>query len=408
MSALRLFRLAWHNVRRNRRRSLVTLLIAALGTAAVLVAGGFALYTYDSLREGAAREHGHLTVSHPDFFSRDEETPLQYGIADFDALARRIEADPRVRRVLPRVALSGLVSNGEKSMIFLGAGTDIAAEAATRGPFLRIESGRLPDSADAGGLPPVMLGADLARSLAAQPGSGLTLLATTADGAINAIDVQVSGTVSTGWQEIDKRLVYLDVAAAQRLLVADKVSTLAVFLAATEQTAEVAAALRAREDGLGFKPWWEQAFYYHSVRDLYNRIFGLLGIIIGVLVFFSVSNTLTMAVVERTREIGTLRALGAQPGEVVAEFVREGTLIGLVGTALGMLLAGAISLTLLFVDVQMPPPPGRSDGYPLQVDADPVLYAVAALAITLLCACAAWFASRKAAARPIVEALGHV
>jgi putative ABC transport system permease protein len=115
-----------------------------------------------------------------------------------------------------------------------------------------------------------------------------------------------------------------------------------------------------------------------------------------------------MAVVERTREIGTLRALGAQPVEVVAGFVREGTLIGLVGTVAGMLLAGAISLTLLFADVQMPPPPGRNDAYPLQVDADLTLYAVAAVAITLLCACAAWFASRKAAAKPIVEALGHV
>jgi putative ABC transport system permease protein len=403
------FRLAWHNLLRNRRRSLVTLLIAALGTAAVLVGGGFALYTYDSLREGAAREFGHLTVSHPDFFTRDEETPLQYGITGYDALARRIEADPRVRRVLPRVALSGLVSNGEKSMIFLGTGADIPAEAATRGPFLKLESGRLPEAGAAqDGQPPVMLGVDLARSLAAKPGAGLTLLATTADGAINAIDVVVSGTVSTGWQEIDKRLVYLDVAAAQRLLVTDKVSTLAVFLEATEQTAAVAAALRVQESAQGIKPWWEQAFYYNSVRDLYNRIFGLLGIIIGVLVFFSVSNTLTMAVVERTREIGTLRALGAQPVEVVAGFVREGTLIGLVGTVAGMLLAGAISLTLLFADVQMPPPPGRNDAYPLQVDADLTLYAVAAVAITLLCACAAWFASRKAAAKPIVEALGHV
>lgn len=402
-------RLAWHNVLRNRRRSLVTLLIAALGTAAVLVAGGFALYTYDSLREGAAREFGHLTVSHADYFRRDEEAPLQYGLADPAALARKIEADPRVRRVLPRVALSGLVSNGEKSLIFLGSGADIPAEAATRGPFLKLAAGRLPQAGDTGaGPPPVILGTDLARSLSAQPGSGLTLLATTTDGAMNAIDVTVAGTVSTGWQEVDKRLVYLEVAAAQRLLATDKVSTLAVFLEDTEQTAAVRGLLQAADPAHGFKPWWEQAFYYNSVRGLYNRIFGLLGIIIGVLVFFSVSNTLTMAVVERTREIGTLRALGAQPGEVVADFVREGTLLGLLGTACGLLLAGAVSLTLLVADVQMPPPPGRSDGYPLQVAADPLLYALTALSIILLCAGAAWFASRKAAARPIVEALGHV
>lgn len=52
------FKLAWQNVLRNRRRSFATILIAALGTASLLIAGGFALYTYDSLRESAARDSG--------------------------------------------------------------------------------------------------------------------------------------------------------------------------------------------------------------------------------------------------------------------------------------------------------------------------------------------------------------
>ena len=400
-------RIAWQNVLRNRRRSLVTILIAAVGTASVLVAGGFALYTYDALRDAAARESGHLVLAHQDYFGRDEETPLQYGLSEHARLAAALENAPGVTRVLPRLAFSGLVSNGDKSMIYIGQGVDVRGELAARGVFLKLVEGALFSGTEAGA-PRVLLGKDLARSLAAVPGSSLTLLGTTTAGGLNAIDVSVAGIVSTGVPEVDKRLVYAALPAVQRLLATDKVSTLAVYLDDTEKTAATLQALQRSHPDHALQPWWEQAFYYESVRGLYNRIFGLLGLIIAALVFFSVGNTLAMAVVERTREIGTLRALGALPQEIVAQFVREGALIGVAGTLLGMLLAGLTTLGLLLFEVQMPPPPGRSDGYPLMVNASPTLYAIATFVIILLCATAAWFVSRKASRKPIVEALGHV
>jgi putative ABC transport system permease protein len=398
--------LAWRNVLRNRRRSLVTILIAAVGCMSVLVASGFALYTYEMLEDSSAREFGHITVGGHDYFNRDEETPMQYGIADHQQLTARLKADPRVRRILPRVSLSGLISNGDKSVIFLGTGADIEAEAAVRGPFLQlIEGDYVRPGTD---LPTVLLGSDLAKSLNAGPGTGLTLLATTTAGGINAVDVMVAGIITTGWRELDKRLVYTPVGAAQHLLMSDRISTLSVYLDGLGSTAAAFADLSAGDAGHDYKPWWEQAFYYHSVRGLYDRVFGLLGLIIALLVFFSVANTLAMAVVERTREIGTLRALGTLPGEVVGQFLREGIWIGVVGAALGTLLAGAIVLALPHAGLQMPPPPGRSVGYPLLVSASLPLYLITDALIITLCAIAAWFASRKAARKPIVEALAHV
>ena len=71
---------AWQNTLRNRRRSLVTVSIAALGTAAILVAGGFALSTYQGLAEAAARSSGHLIIGKPDQFNKDEDTPLQHAM----------------------------------------------------------------------------------------------------------------------------------------------------------------------------------------------------------------------------------------------------------------------------------------------------------------------------------------
>jgi putative ABC transport system permease protein len=106
---------AWKNVMRNRRRSLTAMLITALGTAAVLASGGFALYTYESLEEMTARDTGHVVVAHARGFEGDEDVPLQHGLADAAALAEKFAALPEVRAVAPRVQFSGLISNGDKS-----------------------------------------------------------------------------------------------------------------------------------------------------------------------------------------------------------------------------------------------------------------------------------------------------
>ena len=156
------------------------------------------------------------------------------------------------------------------------------------------------------------------------------------------------------------------------------------------------------------RTWLQQAVFYQSVKGLYDRIFGFLGAIVLVIVLFSVTNTLAMAVLERTREIGTLRAMGATPGEVMRVFTLEGLALGSGGALAGMLLAGGVALFLLLAGIQMPPPPGRSNGYPLAVSVSAPMYAGAVLAVALLSALASWFISRKAAKQSVVEALAHV
>jgi putative ABC transport system permease protein len=407
------WQLAWRHALRNRRRVRVTVLIASVGTASLMISGGFMNHTYTTLREAAARDHGHLSLARPEALEQDEETPLAYGLDDGPALRQRLSTDGRIRQVLPRVELSGLISNGEKSVIFMGQGMDVAAEARERGPFLQLVAGHVPSApAPAGQMPQVLMGSGLARSLDAHPGQVLTLLAATRGGAMNALDVQVAGVVVTGWEALDRRVLYMDLAGAGRLLDSRRVSRLALFLDETAQTGPVMAALAARLAGylptLALEPWWARASYYHAVRGLYDRIFGLLGCIIGALVFFSVVNTLGMAVVERTREIGTLRALGAQPEEVVGQFVREGGLIGMLGALLGNLVARGADVGLHWIGLEMPAPPGRSVGYPLLIELNPQLLAGSSLTVLLLCTLAAWWVSRRAARMPVVDALIHV
>jgi len=400
---------AGKNILRNRRRSLITILITAVGSAGILIGGGFALFTYESLREMAARDSGHLIVAHKNFFTIDEDTPMQYGLDNVAEMKKRLEQDAGVRMALPRVQFSGLISNGDKSSVFVGMGVDPGGEFYTKGPALTIVSGATLSSAPKVDAPAeILLGTELARQMKATPGSVLTLLSTTTAGSLNALDVTVRGTVTVGVPDVDKRLVYVDIATAQRLLLTDKVSTLSVYLKDTNQTDMMRSQVSTLFPRQSVQTWRDQAYYYTAVRSLYNRIFGLLGIVIVVMVAFAISNTLAMAVVERTREIGTLRALGTLPRQIVRVFALEGIILGGVGSLCGMLASLAITFVFLLADFQMPPPPGRSVGYPLQINFSPLLYLLTTLALVLLSVAAAWFVSRKMAAKPIVEALTHV
>lgn len=402
--AARWLKFAWLNTLRNRRRSAVTATIAALGTAAILLAGGFALFTYESLAQASARSTGHLVIAKPEQFTRDEDAPLQHGLDDAAALRARLLDGEHVRQVLPKIEFSGLISNGDKSTVMMAAGIDPDAEFAVKGPFLAIKSGQ---ALTGGQTLQVMLGEGLARSLKATPGTSLTLLASTTDGALNALDVTVAGTFSTGIPDVDKRLVYTDLATAQRLLATRRVSSLGVFLDRMAHTGAERARLADELPQLALQTWEEQASFYRSVKDLYNRIFGALGLIIGVIVVFVVTNAMAMAVIERTREVGTLRALGTLPGQLVRSFALEGMLLGGAGALAGTGVALGVWAALLVFPVQMPPPPGRSVGYPLQVALDPVLYLGTVAAMVLLATAASAWVARRTVNTPIVGALAH-
>ena len=289
---------------------------------------------------------------------------------------------------------------------------------AMKGPFLNVKQGStlmdINSSRYDPAEPQVMLAQDLAKNLNVNVGDWVTLLATTADGALNAFDFKVQGIYGTGVPELDKRELYIHVSMAQELLGSEKVSTLSVFLFETEATAGIQQQLEKLlpELSLGqeieITPWEERAFFYKKVKDLYDGIFGMMGIILGIVVFVSLFNSMTTSVTERTREIGTLSALGSYPGEIIAGFMREAGLLALLGAISGALATACISGLLLVVDVQLPPPPGSTEGYPLVVYFSFELVAYAGLCVILICLVAAFFSARRGVRKPITEALTYV
>ncbi len=412
-------RLAWLNLLRNGRRSLLSVLIIAIAVFALTSAGGYGLYTYESLRESTARDTGHLTLSTPGYFEQDEDMPLSNGLDNVQALTKSIIGDSDVRGVQPRVYFSGLVSNGSKSTIFMGTGVN-EREFDMKGPFLDVRSGQTLSDVKSPRYdnqePQVMLGTDLARNLKVAVGDWVTLLATTSDGALNAFDFKVQGIYSTGVPELDKRQLYVHITTAQELLASDKVSTLSVFLFETNKTFTVQQRIQLALDkqvgqqgsDIEITPWQDRAFFYTKVKDLYDRIFGIMGAVMALVVFVSLFNTMTMSVTERTREIGTLSALGSYPSEIVAGFLKEAGLLAVIGSAIGALVSGLVSVLLLVMDVQMPPPPGRTEGYPLNSYCSVELVGYATLGVLTICLLAAYFSARKGVNKPITEALVYV
>lgn len=398
--------LAWNNLGRNRRRTLATLLLTAIGVTGIMATSGFALYTYESLQEFAMRDKGHVILTHPDFYSEQEDYPLQYGLEDAASLQRTLLSDEDVRDTLATVEFSGLISNGDKSTIFLGEGVEPELFQ-VRGPTMQLNEGRLfgagKDEADAQAL----IGQSLADNLKVSVGDGLTLMSTTVDGALNAIDIQVRGVVSTGIPELDSRLVMTQIEDAQRLLNSDRVTRIGIYLNDNNKAEAYYQRVVDAYPNLGVTAWYERAFFYKGVRNLYNRIFGVMGVVILAMVGFAIFNTASMSVMERIREIGALAAMGTRRGEILRLFLMEAGLIGGLGSLVGVVLAGLLTLGLMVFDVQMPPPPGQTEGYPLQIYWSLQVAWISSALVIALSVLASGFATLKGVRKPIVEALNY-
>jgi putative ABC transport system permease protein len=326
-----------------------------------------------------------------------------------DALKARVEALPHVRFTMGRVEFMGLLSNGEKSAVFLGRGVEPEKELALSGSSSPVDTGAfLSGAAGAGKDAEVIVARGLAKSMKARVGDYLTLMTTTSTGALNAMDVKVTGIYSTGIPEYDDRALMVNIATAQQLLVTKKVSKLVVVLDETERTAATARAIAGSLPNIALKRWDELATFYNAVVRLYSAIFAFLGVIIFVIVILSSSNTMMMSIFERTKEIGTQLAVGTSRLRLLVNFLYEGLMVGVFGGLLGLLVGAGLAELIDHAGLRMPPPPGGTTGYPLFVDLVPAVFAGVFLLIVVTTVLSTVAPALKASRMKIVDALGHV
>lgn len=400
--------LAFRNVFRNRRRTLLTLFIVAGGVSALLLAGGFFALMFWGLRETTIQGGlGHLQIYNASFFDREERKALENGLTDYRAVAAVAEATPHVKGVAPQIEFFGMASNGMKSTTYMAMGLDPAAEE-RMGFRPRMLSGRnLAKGTDAY---EAIIGTGLARNMNVKPGDGLTLLAVTADGALNGINVDIVGVFTTGFKEMDDRALRLTLHGAQQLLQTDRVTKLVVGLDATDNTDAVHKALLAKinRPDVRIKKWQDLATFYWQVRGFFMGIFVFMCTIVFFMVIMSSANTLLMAMFERTREIGTMLAMGTPRSWIMRLFLTEGLLTGVLGAVLGLLVGNGLGLLLNALNIQVPPPPGNLNGFPMRVLFVPKLMAGSSLMVIFTLAAASLLPSVRASRLKIVESLAHI
>ncbi len=377
------FLIAWRNIVRDAQRSMATVLIIAVGLTALLLGSGFMLATYDSLQEIAKRSEGHVVVL------SEQTLPLggthqQLVLNDWQQIADELWMDERVLQILPRARFEGLISHKENSAAFFGSGVDPKSEFRVHGPFLRTK-GVLDPWLAPEAMADVVLGTQLAKTLKASTGDVLTLHSIDHRGQAQTLKVQLAGTYHTGAPEIDDHSLMISLNTLATLLATDNVSQLSIYLNNAEDAKAFTQQVKTRLDQVTLQTWHQRAELYDKVKSQYDRIFGVMGVIVLAVVFLAISNTIALAIYQRREEIATLSALGTPPLRICGHFIVEALLIGLIATSIGMLAAYLLSASINMAELMMPPPPGRTEGYPIIIYISwPYYFATSAILVAIV------------------------
>lgn len=397
---------AFRNIVRQRRRALFALVTIVGGVMAFLLAGGFIQWILKDMREATIRSQlGHVQIVRPGFFDKGLADPYAYLLSGADAVYNELAKTPGVRVITPRLVFTGLASHDDSTISFSGEGVDPDKEG-DLSRALQIISGEPLSSTEPNG---IILGEGLAANMGVKVGDTVVLLATTSKGTLNAVECRVRGIFATITKAYDDTFLRVPLPVAQTLSRAKGPTSWVVLLDKTDDTDAFVAQARAQTSAKDFEfiPWHELADFYKKTVVLFTRQVGVVKILIALIIVLSISNTLSMAVIERTGEIGTIMALGIRRAGVLRMFIIEGVMLGLIGGLLGVLLGVIVAGGISAVGIPMPPPPGMARGYIGQILITPGLVAeglALALLTTLVASILpAWKASRM----NIVDALRH-
>lgn len=349
-------RLALRNVFRNRRRTLFSLAVLVVSMSILFVVLAFQGEFLRATRLSLACETGAVQIADERLFE-STASGYEYLISpvQLDAVFALIAAEEGVLGATQQLNFAGLVGDETGSTLIVGRGVvpcncvqDYECLVATGDPLAEDASRQ------------VILGASLARKLNVRPGDRINVATGTVSGNFNAATVDVIGELSYSLEEVEKQLGLFPIAFVQRLLKTDGVERVLIGLEDLDQAEAFSARLRTALNDAGIplttRTWEELNPSYESIRSFYAAFTGLAAVGIFVFVFFSVLEVLTISFLERTREIGTLRAFGTTRWHVFRGFLAEGAALGLIGGLLGVAVGTGLVLVFNAIRVTWTPP----------------------------------------------------
>lgn len=342
-------RLAWRNLRRNRKRTVLT--ITGLGVALIVMVmmdGLFSGITRQTIDNMIHQEQAHVRMFAAGYL--DEELPgLDFLIEDADSLAARIRElsdDPvTVRMQMPATLIKG----GEEVILKL-RGLDVARDSRVFETLSRVEKGEGLDGTPGQAL----IGAKLAGDLDLGLQDRFTVLLRSAPGAMNSRRLTVTGIIRTAHPDFDARSVIISLEDARALALAPQAGTEIAMLAGHERHADdLRDRLKRAIPGYDWETWREGAENFLPMMRVKRVGTSVFIMVLALVAMIAIMNTMTMAVHERTREIGSLRAMGFTRGRILWLFLAEGLLVGLIAAVIGVVVGGGLTLWLSETGITM-------------------------------------------------------
>ncbi len=402
-------KIAVRNLLGNARRSLLTLLIIIIGLTAVMFIAGYINMVRVGFGETLIGEkYSHFQIYKKGYLDADDQFTMKYTFTPDEVSQIRsiLQSREEVNFVLPRINLQGLIGDYQNSKLFRGYGADASYEAFMTYGTLQEGMKLSIDNPDL-----CVLGTGLAEKLEVSLNDSLLITIPNEGGGMEGANVTVGGIANFGPQELNDTVVLTSLEVAKTLNYTDASQYLLVMLHESEYLEEIYAYFKeeAQKTGLDIetKVWDEMDPFYLSVMRDYTFQLNLLASILLFVILLAVSNTIYMSIIERTAEIGTLRAIGISRLEIVRTILLEGIILGILGAFIGVGMGYFMQYILDVVYIELPPPPSLTEPIRLSIALriQDVLFYGGLLA--LCSSLATVFPALKAAHTNIISALRH-
>ena len=335
---IQLFKMAFRDLGRNRRRSFFSALAVGMGLAMLLLLASFLKGEMSIAIESSIRlQSGHLQVRAKSYDESKTSLKWEDLVENPDQVAAQIASLAPVQVATPRLFASGFVSTGNESAGVRVFGIDPLSEA--NAPYREgLVSGEFLAPDDREG---VLIGRPLADKLGLSVGDNINLSVNTSNGDVDEQPFTVRGIYSTQTNAFDSITVFLPLAKAQAITRAENhASTIFVLLNDSAQTDAVVTALQT--SNYQVLTWTKMNELLLQTEDLAASYIGIFYLIVLGITATVIINTLIMSVYERTREIGILSAIGMKGRRILAMFLAESTLLAIGGIVMGLILGGLV------------------------------------------------------------------
>jgi ABC-type lipoprotein release transport system permease subunit len=404
-------RLAWRNIWRHRRRTVIIVLAMGLALGMMLMYDGLVDGFNNAIYGNAIRVlGGNIQVHAAGYREKVDSNPL-IALENDEAVVQAALANPDVIAAARRIQTGGLLRNREGAFPLSIIGIEPEVEAPISLVAGNITDGRWLTADD---LDSILVGRGLADVMDIQVGDRVTMVGSDTHKQNRQRTMTVVGIYDLGMLTLEKQTVYISLAEAQALFDLRNQSTeVQINLNDLGQEARVVEALMPTMPGYEVESWDKNYPEFATAITSKNAIMDIFSIIIQMIAGIGVLNLLLMAVFERTREIGLLGAMGLKPRQIAALFLLEGTMIGLVGIAAGVLFGIGFNASFGQVGFDYSSFAGVADYmalisgrvYPSLGLGKLFWRAIGVLIITLL---AAWIPAREASHREPAQALHYV